>query len=132
MALQFRRSIEAPPPLLVLTGDLACFLVFAALGLRSHEGGITLDGLLRAAVPFQIGWLLSVLFIAPRRSAASDGVGGLLRVWVPAWIVGLVLRSVVLGRAFAPTFAIVSLLVNGLLLLVWRIAARRLIGARLR
>jgi hypothetical protein len=118
--------------LLVLAGDLACFFVFAVLGLRSHEDGITLDGLLRATVPFQIGWLASVLFIAPRRSAASDGVGGLLRVWVPAWIVGLVLRSIVFGRAFAPTFALVSLLVNGLLLLAWRIVARRLIGPRLR
>ena len=39
----------------LLIGDLICFLAFALLGLRSHEDGMTLNGLLRAATPFQAG-----------------------------------------------------------------------------
>ena len=75
----------------LLAGDIACFLVFAVVGLRSHEDGITVEGIVRAAAPFQAGWLL-VMVLMRRRAAATNSrqVG---RLWVPAWALGLVLRT---------------------------------------
>ncbi|HLF77420.1 MAG TPA: DUF3054 domain-containing protein [Dehalococcoidia bacterium] len=107
----------------LLGGDLLCFLVFALLGLRSHEDGITASSLLRAAAPFQAGWLASSYLIGLHRrrdAVGSDAAQLVLKTWLPAWAVGLVIRSLVFGRAFAPTFAIVSLLFNSGLLLMWR------------
>ena len=104
---------------LLLAGDLVCFLVFAVLGLRSLEDGITAGGILRAAVPFQVGWLL-VSFLMGKPGAGATDSRQVARMWVPAWAVGLVLRTLLFDRSLATTFAVVSLLVNGVLLLVWR------------
>ncbi|MPZ49496.1 MAG: DUF3054 family protein [Dehalococcoidia bacterium] len=116
-----RTSEVSLPAGLVLAGDLLCFLIFALLGLRSHEDGITASGLLRAAVPFQAGWLVfSVIFGLPGKRPKMDAPGRVLMAWVPAWLLGLALRSLVFGRAFSPTFAGISFLVNAILLLIWR------------
>ena len=104
---------------LLLAGDMACFLVFALLGLRSHEDGITVAGVLRAAVPFQAGWLLVTLLSGKPNAPATDS-RRVTRLWVPAWAIGLILRTLLFDRSFAVTFAIVALLVNGVLLMVWR------------
>jgi hypothetical protein len=110
-----------PRDLFLYAGDFVCFLVFAVLGLRSHEDGITADGILRAAVPFQVSWLAMTLVLR-----GQPGIGeitrsrNVIRVWIPALVLGLATRSLVFGRAFAPTFAIVAFLVNGALLVLWR------------
>jgi hypothetical protein len=103
---------------LVLAGDLACFLVFAVLGLRSHEDGITAEGIVRAAAPFQAGWLLVHALMGKHGSPTQSRQ--VLRLWVPAWAIGLILRTLLFDRGLAATFAIVSLLVNGVLLMLWR------------
>ena len=104
---------------LLLAGDLLCFLLFAILGLRSHEDGITLGGIARAALPFQFGWLLVSLLLGRSGAAATDS-RQVARLWVPAWALGLVIRTLLFDRTFEVTFAIVSLLVNGVLLMLWR------------
>ena len=104
---------------LLLGGDLVCFLVFAVLGLRSHEDGITAGGILRAAVPFQLGWLFVSFGLGKPDASATDS-RRVARLWVPAWAAGLVLRTLLFDRSFATTFAIVALLVNGVLLMLWR------------
>jgi hypothetical protein len=115
----------------VLCGDLVCFLAFAVLGLRSHEDGITAGGILRAAVPFQVGWLLISLAARTRRPAGREAdAPAVIRTWVPAWAIGLVLRTAIFDRSFAPTFAIVSLLVNAVLLLLWRMILAPLVLRR--
>ena len=103
---------------LLLAGDMVCFLVFAVLGLRSHEDGITAEGIVRAAAPFQVGWLLVNVLMGKRGSPAQSRQ--VMRLWVPAWAIGLVLRTLLFDRAFEATFAIVSLLMNGVLLMLWR------------
>jgi hypothetical protein len=124
-AISWRRARGAT---IVLSGDLACFLVFALLGLRSHEDGITFGGILRAAVPFQAGWLLLSTAVGLNRPGAPATSSRLIvRAWVPAWAAGLVIRTAVFGREFAPSFGIVALLVNGVLLLVWRCLAAPLV-----
>ena len=104
---------------LLLAGDLLCILLFALLGLRSHEDGITFAGVVRAALPFQVGWLLASLLLGKSGAAATDSrhVAGL---WVPAWALGLVIRTLFFDRTLEVTFAIVSLLVIGILLMLWR------------
>ena len=120
MLSRARKSLT-PRDLLLYAGDFVCFLVFAVLGLRSHEDGITADGILRAAVPFQASWLAMTLVLR-----GQPGIGeitrsrNVIRVWIPALVLGLAIRSLVFGRAFAPTFAIVAFLVNGALLVLWR------------
>ena len=102
---------------LLLAGDLVCLLVFALLGLRSHEDGITAESIVRAAVPFQAGWLL--VNLALNRSGTTDA-RQVARLWVPAWAIGLILRTLLFDRSLEVSFAIVALLMNGFLLLVWR------------
>lgn len=104
---------------ILLAGDLLCFLVFAVLGLRSHEDGITAGGILRAAAPFQIGWLF-ISLVAGKPGAPAVASRQVARLWVPAWAIGLVLRTLLFDRSLATTFAIVSLLVNAVLLMAWR------------
>jgi len=111
------------PSIAVLAGDLACFFIFAVVGLRSHEDGITASGVLRAAIPFQVGWVLFGLafgLLRPRRRLLASRPRPVLVAWLPAWLLGLSIRTFILGRAFAPTFAVVALLFNGVLLLLWR------------
>jgi hypothetical protein len=120
-----------PRDFALYAGDLVCFLIFAVLGLRSHEDGITADGILRAAVPFQVSWVLVSLLLR-----GQPGIGeitrsrNVIRVWIPSLVLGLAIRSLVFGRAFAPTFAIVAFLVNGALLVLWRCVLAPLVVRR--
>ena len=104
---------------LLLLGDLLCFVIFAVLGLRSHEEGITFGSFVRAAVPFQAGWVFASFALGKSGVAATDA-RQVARLWVPAWAIGLVLRVAFFDHSFAPAFAVVSLLFNGVLLMVWR------------
>jgi len=123
----------------ILAGDLLCFLIFAVAGLRSHEDGLGVSSIVRVALPFQAGWLVTWLAFGRGRSRAastpdgrvSSGAREVLRAWLPAWLLGLLIRSLVFGRAFAPVFAIIALVFNGALLVLWRsVAAPRLVRTR--
>jgi hypothetical protein len=109
---------------IAILGDVACLLVFAIAGSRSHSEGLTLDYLLRAAGPFIVSWLLfawlSGRFEPGALTAPSDAWRPTLEAWLPAWLLGLVLRIAVFGRGFVPAFAVVSLLFNAVLLCLWR------------
>jgi len=111
----------------LLVGDLVCFLAFALLGLRSHEDGITLDGVLRAATPFQAGWLIAGLVPVFQVRKSAHRRTGVFRRWIPAWVIGLVLRTLLFGRSFEASFAFVAFMANGLLLLLWRSVLVRLL-----
>jgi hypothetical protein len=111
----------------LLAGDLICFLVFALLGLRSHEDGITLVGVVRAATPFQAGWLIAGFVPAFHESRSAHRRTGVLRRWAPAWVIGLALRSLLFDRSFEVSFAVVAFIANGLLLLLWRSVLARLL-----
>ena len=115
------------PALLLVAGDLVCIGLFAVMGLRNHEEGITVANLVRAALPFQIGWLVfAMLFGLLREPPTRPGEAWrrVLEVWLPAWVTGLLLRLAIFDRSFAPTFATAALLVG------WRTAAAYAIGRR--
>lgn len=106
---------------------MLCFLLFALLGLRSHEEGITLGGVLRAAVPFQAGWLLAGLVPVFRESRSAHRSTAVARRWLPAWLIGLALRTLLFDRSFEVSFAVVAFIANGALLLLWRSGLARLL-----
>ncbi len=112
---------------LLVAGDLVCFVLFALLGLRSHEDGITLDGVLRAATPFQAGWLIAGLIPLFHESRSAHRRTGVLRRWAPAWVIGMALRTLLFDRSFEASFAVVAFIANGLLLLSWRSVLARLL-----
>src|SRR5262245_16558940 len=101
------------PAYLLLAGDLFCILLFAVAGSRSHADGLTIEYLLRAAGPFMVAWLASALAFGVYRRGTSWTAGSawkaVLEAWLPAWLLGMALRSLVFGRPFVPAFAVVSL-----------------------
>lgn len=98
--------------------DIACVLLFCAIGRRSHAEGITLDGVAQTAWPFlsgtAAGWLLSRGW---RRPTALVPTG--VTVWVVTVIVGMLLRKAS-SQGVATSFVVVASLVTAVLLLGWR------------
>ena len=84
-----------PPGVLALS-DAAALLLFAVVGLLSHEGGLSAAGLARDALPLLAGWFAAALLLRTYRRRS-------LRTLVLAWAVGVPvgvgLRALVLGRA---------------------------------
>ena len=121
--MQSAAAKPSPSPSVVngilILGDLICFLIFATIGLRSHEEGITASGILRAAVPFQAAWLVFsfITGLHKKRDAGAKAIGISL---VPTVVIGVMARSLFFGRPFAPTFGIVALIFNFVVLMVWR------------
>lgn len=121
-------STDARRLALLAAGDVGIFLMFAALGRRSHgeAAGIAAVGqVLETAAPFIIGWLA----IAPLVGAFRPGMlehprallGRSLLAWLLALPVGLLLRMLIRQSAFPPiSFAITTFLIVGVLLGAWR------------
>jgi hypothetical protein len=102
-----------------LAVDIACVLLFCAIGRRSHAEGITLAGVAQTAWPFlsgtAAGWLLSRGW---RRPTALVPTG--VTVWVATVIVGMLLRKAS-SQGVAASFVVVASLVTAVLLLGWRL-----------
>lgn len=108
-------------------GDLLVFLLFAALGRASHgllNEGPVLWGIVRAAAPFFLAWAMVAWAARLDRVDPARSPGQVtLRVgfaWLGAGILGLILRSLALGRPAPLPFAAITLTGNGLLLILWR------------
>jgi hypothetical protein len=116
----------------LLLGDIAAFLLFAVAGLRSHDEGYTFSNLTRVVLPFLLPWLVIAyvtgLYWKPESAEPASVVKPVIMAWVPAWAIGVALRSLVWGRDFALAFAIVTFAVNAVLLLGWRAVAVMLLG----
>ncbi len=102
--------------------DVACVLVFCAVGRRSHDEGLNVAGIANTAWPFlsgtMLGWLLSRAW---RRPSALYPTG--VAVWLCTVIVGMLLRKVT-SAGVAGSFIVVAATVTGLLLLGWRAIAQ--------
>ncbi len=119
---------------LTLAGDAACFLLFAVLGLNSHNEAFNLDNLSRAAGPFWLGWLvvagIAGLYAADWPRPAATVWKRTLYAWPGAWLIGIVARAFVFDRGFVPAFAAVSFLTLAVILVCWRSLAARLLASR--
>lgn len=122
-----REHMRSPQRWILWGGDLLVFLLFAALGRASHgllNEGPMLWGVARAAAPFFISWMI-VAWVArlDRMDPTRPLSHGALRTglaWLGAGILGLSLRSLALGRPAPLPFAVITLVGNGLLLILWR------------
>lgn len=106
---------------LASAGDIACIVLFAAIGRDTHEHGLDVQGILLTAAPFAggaaIGWLLGRAWRRPLALWPAAVV-----VWLSAVVFGLLLRGLA-GGGLAVSFQIVTLLVLGVFIVGWRLVA---------
>jgi hypothetical protein len=123
--------MERPQRSPVLLGlDVACVLVFCAVGRRSHDEGLNVAGIATTAWPFLSGTALGWLFSqAWRRPSAVYPTG--VVVWLSTVAVGMLLRKVT-SAGVAGSFVVVAATATAVLLLGWRAIAqfeRRRLGS---
>ena len=95
--------------------DLVLIVIFALLGRREHEHGLSLGGILWTALPFLIGYAIVTLASRPWKTINSLWPTGIL-IWIGTVALGIALRLAFNDTA-AVAFIIVATLVLGLFLL---------------
>ena len=123
LEISYKRAV-----ILLVIGDLICFLIFAALGRNTHgeaSGFAAIPQIILTALPFVAGWfLVSPLVGAFRHKILSQPRAMAIRTalaWLLAWPVAMLLRGIFVDHGIPPlSFAMVVLLFNMLLLLIWR------------
>ncbi|WP_081808981.1 DUF3054 domain-containing protein [Mycobacterium sp. URHB0044] len=111
-------------PAAALLADVACVLLFATVGRRSHAEGITIAGVAETAWPFLAGTAVGWLAIRGWRRPTTLAPTGLV-VWVCTVAVGMLLRKAT-SAGTAVSFVVVASLVTAILLLGWRAVAMAL------
>ena len=114
--------------IMLVIGDLLCFLIFVAFGRSSHgeaSGFAAIPQIIITALPFIAGWfLVSPIVGAFRHKILAQPRSMVIRTalaWLLAWPVAMLLRGIFVDHGVPPiSFAIVVLLFNMLLLLIWR------------
>jgi Protein of unknown function (DUF3054) len=92
-----RLTVIPPRPQRVLAlADASALVLFAVVGLLSHDGAVSAAGLARDALPLLAGWFAAALLFGTYRRRS---VRTLLLAWVVGVPVGVGLRGLVLGRA---------------------------------
>jgi len=110
--------------LAALVGDLCIFLLFAGIGRHTHgeRGGAI--GIVETAAPFVVAWVaVAAVGGGYHRSQLSHVRSAAIRaavLWVPAFAIGMVLRSLGVHHLPPLGFAVVAFLFNGVLLVLWR------------
>jgi hypothetical protein len=101
--------------------DAASIVVFAAVGVRSHEIDSGFGDVFTIAAPFliglAIGWLVARAWDRPLAI-----VTGLI-AWVATIVIGMPLRNLVFDRGTATSFIVVTTLFTCACLVGWRVVA---------
>ncbi len=105
-----------------LGADVACVLLFCAVGRRSHDEGLNVVGVATTAWPFlsgtAVGWFVARAWRRPTVLLPTGVV-----VWVCTVAVGMLLRTAT-SAGVAASFVVVASTATALLLLGWRAALR--------
>jgi len=113
------------PKTTLIGGDALVITLFVLVGLNNHEG-ISLAGWARNAVPLTAAWLVIGGALGVYRTEIAGNLTSILPRtalgWPIAAIIGLVARYLVIGHGLALSFVIVTVLINLVLLLIWRTA----------
>jgi hypothetical protein len=126
----YTRQSEWRQRTILVVGDIIIFLVFAAIGRRSHEQASNVLGTAVTALPFAVGWfLISPLMGAYRRVLMANPGKMALRTflaWLAAWPVAMALRVIFVDHGNIAlkslvSFSIVTLITNSILLQLWRV-----------
>ena len=107
----------------VILGDIAVFILFVLFGKAEH--GVSLsEALFRTALPFGIIWLISSPWLEAYKASTLTDLRTMLRkiplIWLLCGLVGLFARTVLTGQSLIMSFALVAIIVQGVLLLSWR------------
>ena len=117
-------------------GDAIVFLIFAAIGRNNHgeaSGFAAIPQVVLTALPFIVGWFVVAPFVGVYRRVLADQPKAMairtVLAWLLSWPVGLLLRWFFVDRVKVPptdikdftAFAIVALIFNLLVLIVWRV-----------
>jgi hypothetical protein len=114
--------------IILVIGDIVCFLIFAALGRNTHgeaSGFTAIPQIILTALPFAAGWFVVSPFVgAFRRELVAQPRAMAIRTslaWLLSWPVAMLLRGIFVDHGVPPlTFALIVLLFNMVLLVVWR------------
>lgn len=112
----------------LVVGDVLSFLLFAAVGRRTHaeSSGIAAIGqIAETALPFVLGWFAVSPWLGAFRRQATQGPRRMVArtelAWLAAWPITLLLRWALSADHNVPvSFAVVILLANALFLGGWR------------
>jgi Protein of unknown function (DUF3054) len=117
-----RCSSAAPVALLA---DMACVVLFAALGRASHDESGGLAALWTTAWPFLAGCALGWIASRARRAPLAMMPTG-VAVWLSTVAAGMLLRALT-GAGTAVAFVVVAAVVLALFMVGWRllVAVRR-------
>jgi Protein of unknown function (DUF3054) len=109
--------------------DVVALLLFVVVGMRSHGEGSLGAVFLRNAIPLATSW---VAFAALLKTYRAISLGAMMRTWIVAVPVALVVRSVWVGSPDSPgrflTFLGVGLAFTLLFLLLGRALSALLTG----
>ena len=112
-------------PMTAAIGDFIVFLLFPFLGASSHAMGLTPDTFVRTVVPFTTAWIIVGLVTKAFTPGLIRSPQRTLRTipatWLAAGVIGLILRTLLFDRSFELTFALVSVGVIGVMLVLWRL-----------
>ena len=117
------KPIDGIRTVVVIAGDLCVFFLFVVFGNTEHE--ITFgQTLLRTALPFAFVWVVISPVFGGYRISTIYSLSSLLwkipLIWLFCGSLALVGRVLLTDASFIMSFAIVSLVVQGGLLISWR------------
>lgn len=104
--------------------DVATVVLFVTIGRRNHDEGSAIGEGFRIAAPFLIGLAAGWLVARAWRRPFDISVGAVS--WAVTIVLGMVLRRTIFDRGTAPSFVVVAAVFTGVILLGWRLAARRI------
>src|SRR5699024_2000330 len=113
-----RPSLPATPSAVffMLAIDAILIVIFAIIGISSHEGDLGPANIARVAVPFLLPYLVLAATIKPTRLIHNIFPAG-VALWVLTLILGPILRIVLFQDTSAPAFILVTAAVLGIFLL---------------
>ncbi len=103
---------------LAFAADVACILIFVAIGRRNHAEGVTLAGIAETAWPFLVGLAAAWVVYRAWRTPTAVRPTGIL-VWLSTVAIGMGIRAGT-GAGIALSFIAVATAFTGALLLGWR------------
>ncbi|MCP4165146.1 MAG: DUF3054 domain-containing protein [Chloroflexi bacterium] len=125
-------------PLLLYVGDILTIILFTLIGRGSHSMATGLSAFLETlstAAPFIIAWLLVAYGFGAFRPQAWADVRSAVRIvviaYIPALIVGILLRALLLGRFSPLPFYLVTAVALLAMLLAWRLLYTLVLAPRL-
>lgn len=91
----------------MLAIDAILIIIFACIGILSHEGDLGLASIARVAIPFLLPYLVLAATIKPTRLIYNIFPAG-VALWLLTLILGPILRIVLFQDTSAPAFILVT------------------------